>query len=558
MATDAISALGAGSGVDVKSLANGLVDAERVPKKAAIDAKISKAEKGVAGYSAIKFVLDGMKSAFLKLKDQSDFNSVTPRISQPNSVAVTATTASGTHSINVINLATAQRRVSGGFPAGNTPLNGGQAFDLSLSVHGSSPAELINVPAGFDTPGGIVAYINAANKGITANLVNTGEATNPFKIMLTGQTGSTNDFTLSSPVAGLGFSTPLQSSSYASKTTALSATNFGLSLSVDGGAPQTIAITAANSDLNGINNAINAANLGVTSEIINTGDPLKPYKIMLKGGNLDFSMTSPVEGLTFSSSLQKAGDATVNVDGLNLTPSSNKLEGLIPGATIELLATTSGTASIDFNRDVSGVKTKLQELVTAYNDANSMLNVVSDPKSTVETYGATLVGNSVVNTVRNKMREMVLSDSNSPSGGLTALRDLGISIDRTGLMTLDSTKLDSVLATKFDHVVTLLSANRENMSVFNTSTAGVAGEAVKKLTTLLDKTGSLTVQSDNLTNRIADYKKDLTKLEERMTQLLARYNKQFANMESIVGQSKSLKTSLTSTFDGMMASYTKN
>lgn len=555
MATDAISALGAGSGVDVKSLATSLVDAERVPKKEAINNKITKAEKGISGYAAIKFVLDGMKSAFLNLKDQSDFNSVTPRVSQPNSVAVSATTATGTHSIIVINLATAQRRVSGGFPASSTPLNGGQAFDLSLSVHGSTPAQQINIPAGFDTPGGVVAYINAANKGITANLVNTGEATNPFKIMVTGATGATSDFTLSSPVNSLGFATPMQSSGFASKTTAVSVAPFNLTLSVNGGAGQSISIPG-NSDLSGVSNAINAANLGVTSEIINTGDPLKPFKIMLKGGGQDFSMTAPVEGLTFSTSLQQAGNATVNVNGLNLTPSTNKLEGLIPGATIDLLAPTSGSASVDFSRDISGVKTKLQELVTAYNDANSMLNVVSDPKSTVETYGATLVGNSVVNTIRSQMRDMVLSNSNSPSGGLTALRDLGISVDRTGVMTLDNAKLDSVLSSKFDHVVTLLSANRENMSTFNASTAGVAGEAVKKITTLLDKAGTLTVQSENLSTRIAEYKKDLVKLEQRMTQLLARYNKQFANMESMVGQSKSLKTSLASTFEGMMASYT--
>ncbi len=555
MATDAISALGAGSGVDVKSLATSLVDAERVPKKEAINNKITKAEKGISGYAAIKFVLDGMKSAFLNLKDQSDFNSVTPRVSQPNSVAVSATTATGTHSINVINLATAQRRVSGGFPASSTPLNGGQAFDLSLSVHGSTPAQQINIPAGFDTPGGVVAYINAANKGITANLVNTGEATNPFKIMVTGATGATSDFTLSSPVNSLGFATPMQSSGFASKTTAVSVAPFNLTLSVNGGVGQSISIPG-NRDLSGVSNAINAANLGVTSEIINTGDPLKPFKIMLKGGGQDFSMTAPVEGLTFSTSLQQAGNATVNVNGLNLTPSTNKLEGLIPGATIDLLAPTSGSASVDFSRDISGVKTKLQELVTAYNDANSMLNVVSDPKSTVETYGATLVGNSVVNTIRSQMRDMVLSNSNSPSGGLTALRDLGISVDRTGVMTLDNAKLDSVLSSKFDHVVTLLSANRENMSTFNASTAGVAGEAVKKIITLLDNAGTLTVQSENLSTRIAEYKKDLVKLEERMTQLLARYNKQFANMESMVGQSKSLKTSLASTFEGMMASYT--
>ena len=49
---------------------------------------------------------------------------------------------------------------------------------------------------------------------------------------------------------------------------------------------------------------------------------------------------------------------------------------------------------------------------------------------------------------------------------------------------------------------------------------------------------------------------DLGKLETRMTTLLARYNKQFSSMESIVGGVNSQKTSLKSTFDGMMASLT--
>jgi hypothetical protein len=43
-----------------------------------------------------------------------------------------------------------------------------------------------------------------------------------------------------------------------------------------------------------------------------------------------------------------------------------------------------------------------------------------------------------------------------------------------------------------------------------------------------------------------------------MTTLLERYNKQFGAMESMVGQSKSLQTSLKSTFDGMMSAYTNN
>jgi flagellar capping protein FliD len=42
-----------------------------------------------------------------------------------------------------------------------------------------------------------------------------------------------------------------------------------------------------------------------------------------------------------------------------------------------------------------------------------------------------------------------------------------------------------------------------------------------------------------------------------MDTLLARYTKQFAAMDSIVGKTNSLKTSLTSTFEGMMNAYKK-
>jgi flagellar capping protein FliD len=109
---------------------------------------------------------------------------------------------------------------------------------------------------------------------------------------------------------------------------------------------------------------------------------------------------------------------------------------------------------------------------------------------------------------------------------------------------------------KFDNVVTLLTSNQEKLSVTSALPAGAAGEAVKKLTNLLDVSGAITAQSNNLTKKITDYRKELTALDARMTALLTRYNKQFATMESVVGQSKSLGTSLKSTFEGMMAAYT--
>jgi hypothetical protein len=42
-----------------------------------------------------------------------------------------------------------------------------------------------------------------------------------------------------------------------------------------------------------------------------------------------------------------------------------------------------------------------------------------------------------------------------------------------------------------------------------------------------------------------------------MQRLFERYTKQFSSMDSIVGDTKSTQTGLKSSFDGLMAMYTK-
>ena len=111
MATSAISALGAGSGIDVKALAQSLVDTEKAPRKEAIDKKIAKSEARISGYSAIRFVLDQLKTAFQGLNNKADFNSLSVSNSQTAAFSAigTSSASSGSHSIVVKTLATAQR-----------------------------------------------------------------------------------------------------------------------------------------------------------------------------------------------------------------------------------------------------------------------------------------------------------------------------------------------------------------------------------------------------------------------------------------------------------------
>jgi flagellar hook-associated protein 2 len=584
-----IKALGSGSGVDVNSLANSLVAAEKAPRKAEIDAKVAKAEGGISGYAAVKYVLGDLQTAFTNLKNESSFNTLVPQISQPNAVSVTtsASASAGNHTVSVTQLAQQQRSISADNVAGfATPLsqvNSGAAFSLVLknSVD-PTPTKVFNLGTGAASTSTIT--FKAMNKGdtvtvngltLTANKsLNASEVGELFDQLPSGTQASTINSTelatygTFSGVFATGYSSGVNTNGVVTLT---STDNNAVDIASPTGTQfsNTIAVAATATTPAGIVAAINSANLGITAQLVNTGNIATPYRIMVtgaSGASNAFSLTSlkadggggEVTGISFGKILQSSQDATFNVNGMSMTSSKNTVTDAIAGTTLSFNSiTTAGVpANLVFSRDTSSISTKLNALVTAYNDANTMLGVVSDPKSTVETYGATLVGNSMVGSVRSQMRQLISGNSTTPAGGLSALRDIGFNLDQKGVLSIDKTKLDSALKNNFDNVVTLVTGNRENQSKFSILPSGVAGEAVKKLTALLDTTAPLTTQSTNLTTKISEYKKQLDKLDVRMTDLLARYNKQFATMESMVGQSKSLQTSLKSTFDGMMATYT--
>ena len=262
--------------------------------------------------------------------------------------------------------------------------------------------------------------------------------------------------------------------------------------------------------------------------------------------------------LPTETSNQSALDAQVKVDGVNYTRSSNTLTDVVKGATLNLKAlTTAGSpATVQLTRDNTAVTTNINAVVTAYNDAMSMLGVVSDPKSTVPTYGATLVGDSTVRMVKQQLKSLFFGTSSTPGTKVGALWQLGISVDQTGVLTADSTKLSSALTNNYEDVVKTLTGNQNNVTAYGTTPAGIAGDAYRKLDKLLSASGPLITQSTNATNQNTKYQEDLTKLNTRMDTLLARYQKQFTAMNSLVGSVNSQKTSLKATFDGMMATYT--
>ncbi|PIT82047.1 flagellar filament capping protein FliD [Limnohabitans sp. 15K] len=464
-----VNTLGAGSGIDVKGLAQSLVDADKTPKKERIDAKIKQTEAKITGFGAVKFALSELKTAFGKLNDASDFGSIKPNNPQPNALGIAASSSAeaGSYNIEILQTAIMQRTASSNFADRATPLNvvspatTGTAFSLNLTVGGVNKGDISVVNP---TPAGMVSAINGAKLGVTAQLINTG---NGYNVVITGETGATKAFSLTSK------------------------------------------------DSNG----------------------------------------SAVPGVSFTNNLQTATDASLKINGLMVSRSSNTITDVIDGVTLDLFATTTGAARVDLNRDTASIKDNIKGLVKAYNDFEETLKVLGDRESKVEEFGGSLAGESLLQTVRNQVRAMITDTSSTPGTNIKAARNVGLSIDRNGKLNLDESKLDTALQDNFNEVSTLFSAGTNNKSIYSTAPGGLAGDAVNKIEKMLLSTGSIDTQSQSATAKITKYKEELVLLEDRMAKLMNRYMSQFSVMESIVGNSNSTREGLKSTFEGMMKSY---
>jgi flagellar hook-associated protein 2 len=348
-----------------------------------------------------------------------------------------------------------------------------------------------------------------------------------------------------------------QTAGFSDATTAITGLTTGsLSLAYTYGGvtgTQTIAATNPTDIVKEING--NAPVTGVKAQLVYTGSD---YKIVLSGKTgaaNTFSLTDSTSSVAnVAAAQQSSANALFEIDGVSYSRSSNQVGDALTGVTLNLKAV--GTTSVELTRDNSGLMSKVQDVVTAYNDAMSMLNVLSDPKSTVETYGGALVGDSMVRTVREQLRSLMFTDSSASAStsNIKSVRDLGISIDMTGVMTLDNAKLTNAFTNYFDEVVTAMTGNMNDLGEYSTAAAGIAGDTSRALTKLLKASGPVKTVSTNAETQNKKYQEDLANLQTRMDALLLRYQKQFANMDSLVGSNNSLKASLKSTFEGMSKS----
>ena len=135
------------------------------------------------------------------------------------------------------------------------------------------------------------------------------------------------------------------------------------------------------------------------------------------------------------------------------------------------------------------------------------------------------------------------------------MRDLGISLDKTGDLTFDETAYDAVIASSYDDVVMMLSANTSDQNLYDSANKGLAQDIATTLEGFSESTGVLTTRTSNAEDELVDFKEELVKLEARMENVYQRYLTQFTAMETLMASMDTTKDYLEGQLEQLSKAY---
>ncbi len=193
--TGTLSSAGIGSGLDVNSLVSQLVAAERAPA----DTRLTKADATLtaqlSGVSSLKGALSTLQSAANALKGASSFDLRTATVSDNSYFTASATSSAvaGHYDVEVVQLATAGRIASTGFPAVGTTTGPNTVVGTgTLAINVGNQEFKVSIDSSHNTLAKIRDAINNApdNKGVSATLITDKDGTH--LVLASNKTGAGN------------------------------------------------------------------------------------------------------------------------------------------------------------------------------------------------------------------------------------------------------------------------------------------------------------------------------------------------------------------------------
>jgi flagellar hook-associated protein 2 len=317
-----------------------------------------------------------------------------------------------------------------------------------------------------------------------------------------------------------------------------------LKLGVGAGTTTDIAI-AATDTLDDVIGKINASGQRVTASSFYDGTD---YRIQLRGQDTGAANTLSITetGTTFgfgvpANTVQAAQDAQIKLDGFTVKSATNQVVGAIRGVTLALTAETTDAVTVGIESDPGALKTKLGTLVDTYNAVISKVKELSG-NGTVKAKDPNLAGDSTLRTISSRLSS-ALQTIGSGSSAYKTLGSIGLAIDRSGKLSLDSTKFDKAIAADGAGVTKLLAGTDPQAAG---GVMSIVSSAVDAFTST--GTGLIQVRTDAMTASNKRLQTRIDAEETRINRYAEQLRKQFTTMDTQVAAWNAQGTYLTKSF----------
>ena len=214
-----------------------------------------------------------------------------------------------------------------------------------------------------------------------------------------------------------------------------------------------LTIASGADTLSEVRDQINAANMGVTASIIQTGTGA--FSLVLKsqtGADRAMRVTatespaaSGLADIDFSTydadeEAQSAQNALFTLDGVSISRNSNEIDDVMDGMRLNLSATTSAPTLLTAKYDTATATAVMQLLVNELNTLNTSLNDLTANGLDSGSERGALYGDSLVQSYKNRLRALTTTPIAGFGTDPVYLTNFGIKTERNGTLTLDTAK----------------------------------------------------------------------------------------------------------------------
>ncbi len=349
------------------------------------------------------------------------------------------------------------------------------------------------------------------------------------------------------------------------------------SYDVDGGTGRSIASGSyerivnfdATDTLDDIAQKINLEGLGITANIVNDGSANSPFRLNFSSSfaGTDGRFIIDTQDIDLNLSTLDAGNNAVVFFGSSdpaqavlLTSSSNTLDDVISGVTIDLKATGSTPIEVSVQRDNDAIETAVESFVEAFNKVIDTIKKYDKFDAEAEVRGV-LLGDVTVSNVERSLFRLIQGKALNVEGPNQFLFHVGIRIGSDAKLTFDRDDFREALEADFDNVADLLGGFQRAPTApvevapgaFVDSTEETflklgVGEQLKNLVESLTNSidGTITRKDRSLQTQIDLQESRIEGIDGQLERKQARLEAQFIAMEQTLAMLSQQQSALAS------------